>query len=69
MAQTVLCPICGKTVDLDDPNMPFCSDRCRVLDLGKWASEGYVISSPDGQNELEEISSQPQTEHPKGPVQ
>jgi endogenous inhibitor of DNA gyrase (YacG/DUF329 family) len=69
MAQTVLCPICGKAVDLDDPNMPFCSDRCRVLDLARWATEGYVISTPDGQGELEETSSQVHTEHPKGPIQ
>ena len=26
--------------------MPFCSDRCRLIDLGNWASEKYVISSP-----------------------
>jgi hypothetical protein len=30
----------------DDENFPFCSDRCRVIDLGKWASGGYRISSP-----------------------
>jgi endogenous inhibitor of DNA gyrase (YacG/DUF329 family) len=29
-----------------DAEFPFCSDRCRVIDLGKWASGGYVISSP-----------------------
>jgi endogenous inhibitor of DNA gyrase (YacG/DUF329 family) len=29
-----------------DPEFPFCSDRCRVIDLGKWASGAYVISSP-----------------------
>jgi endogenous inhibitor of DNA gyrase (YacG/DUF329 family) len=29
-----------------DPDFPFCSDRCRVVDLGKWISGGYVISSP-----------------------
>ena len=45
-ANTVRCPICKKPVSLDDPNVPFCSDRCRVIDLGKWASGGYVISSP-----------------------
>jgi hypothetical protein len=33
-------------VPLDDPNVPFCSDRCRVIDLGKWASGAYRISSP-----------------------
>jgi hypothetical protein len=29
-----------------DQNFPFCSDRCRLIDLGKWASGGYVISTP-----------------------
>jgi endogenous inhibitor of DNA gyrase (YacG/DUF329 family) len=40
------CPICKKTTKATDPNFPFCSDRCRIIDLGKWASGGYVISSP-----------------------
>ena len=26
--------------------MPFCSERCRIIDLGNWASEKYVISTP-----------------------
>ena len=42
----MLCPICKKSVNIDDPEMPFCSARCRLLDLGNWASEKYVISSP-----------------------
>ena len=29
-----------------DAEFPFCSDRCRLIDLGKWASGAYVISSP-----------------------
>jgi hypothetical protein len=40
------CPICKKPVQAQDPEFPFCSDRCRLLDLGKWASGEYVISSP-----------------------
>lgn len=40
------CPICKKPVNSKDAEFPFCSDRCRLLDLGKWASGGYVISSP-----------------------
>jgi endogenous inhibitor of DNA gyrase (YacG/DUF329 family) len=40
------CPICKKSVKHTDPEFPFCSDRCRIIDLGKWASGGYVISSP-----------------------
>jgi endogenous inhibitor of DNA gyrase (YacG/DUF329 family) len=45
-ATRLRCPICKKEVELTDPNAPFCSDRCRTIDLGKWASGGYVISSP-----------------------
>ena len=37
------CPICKKPVKLGDPEMPFCSERCRVIDLGVWADEGYRI--------------------------
>jgi endogenous inhibitor of DNA gyrase (YacG/DUF329 family) len=40
------CPICKKEVKSTDAEFPFCSDRCRTIDLGKWASGSYVISSP-----------------------
>ena len=40
------CPICKKPVQSTDADFPFCSERCRVIDLGKWASGAYVISSP-----------------------
>ena len=40
------CPICKKPVNKDNSDFPFCSDRCRLIDLGKWASGAYVISSP-----------------------
>lgn len=40
------CPTCRKIVLAKDPDFPFCSDRCRVVDLGKWISGGYVIASP-----------------------
>ena len=40
------CPICKKPVKNTDPDLPFCSERCRTIDLGKWASGDYVISSP-----------------------
>jgi endogenous inhibitor of DNA gyrase (YacG/DUF329 family) len=53
MPTVVRCPICGAQVRFNDPNMPFCSDRCRLLDLGNWASEKYVIGS-ERIDELEE---------------
>jgi uncharacterized protein len=40
------CPICRKPVNGSDADFPFCSQRCRTIDLGKWASGAYVISSP-----------------------
>ena len=40
------CPICKKAVKSTDAEFPFCSERCRTIDLGKWASGQYVISSP-----------------------
>ena len=41
------CPICKKPTDSDnDADFPFCSDRCRLLDLGAWASEKYLVSDP-----------------------
>ena len=42
----VLCPMCKKPADPSSENFPFCSDRCRLLDLGKWASGDYRVSSP-----------------------
>ena len=40
------CPTCKKSVTAQAPDFPFCSDRCRLIDLGKWARGAYVISSP-----------------------
>ena len=41
------CPICKRPTDSEaHAEFPFCSERCRLLDLGNWASERYVISSP-----------------------
>jgi len=41
------CPICRKPTDSEtNADFPFCSERCRLLDLGNWSSEKYVISNP-----------------------
>ena len=37
------CPICKNEVQPGDPDFPFCSERCRLIDLGNWASGKYVI--------------------------
>jgi endogenous inhibitor of DNA gyrase (YacG/DUF329 family) len=41
------CPICKKPTDSEtSPEFPFCSERCRLFDLGNWSSEKYVVSEP-----------------------
>ncbi len=40
----VLCPRCGEVASwAGNPHRPFCSERCRLIDLGAWASEDYKI--------------------------
>ncbi len=49
MAKRVIsmrCPTCRVVVLQKEADFPFCSERCRLIDLGKWASGGYVISTP-----------------------
>lgn len=57
------CPICKKPVSLDSPESPFCSDRCRTIDLGKWSSEEYVISSPADPIEVARAAAKPNGVH------
>lgn len=45
-ARVLRCPTCGTLVTNTGEDFPFCSDRCRKIDLGKWASGAYRISSP-----------------------
>jgi endogenous inhibitor of DNA gyrase (YacG/DUF329 family) len=41
------CPICSKPTDSETiAEFPFCSERCKQIDLGNWAAERYVISEP-----------------------
>lgn len=52
--RTVKCPTCGKAVEWLPENRyrPFCSARCRQIDLGAWASEAYRVPSspPDAED-------------------
>ena len=52
------CPICKKPVESAAADFPFCSDHCRQIDLGKWASGQYVVSSP-----VTDISEEIEGEH------
>ena len=45
MNKTVKCPTCQKIVEWSEKSTyrPFCSDRCRLIDLGDWATEKHAI--------------------------
>lgn len=53
---TVDCPTCKKKVPWNNESLhrPFCSDRCRLIDLGEWASENHKIA---GESAMDEASS------------
>ena len=48
-ARRVPCPTCRRPTPFGaaNPWRPFCSERCRGVDLGAWASEGYRVAAAD----------------------
>ena len=59
----VLCPICDKVMDgqgpKEWPQWPFCSPRCRTIDLGRWLGGDYRIATPAREEDLEEALENP----------
>ena len=55
MARIVNCPQCGKPAVYSPANpwRPFCSERCKVIDLGAWAAESYRIPVAENKDEVE----------------
>jgi hypothetical protein len=48
------CPICRKAAPREDnPAWPFCSERCRLIDLGKWLDEDYRVPGQADQDGVE----------------
>jgi endogenous inhibitor of DNA gyrase (YacG/DUF329 family) len=53
----VTCPTCGKVMagSLDKwPQFPFCSPRCRLIDLGRWLGEDYGLPAEEPEDESSE---------------
>jgi endogenous inhibitor of DNA gyrase (YacG/DUF329 family) len=61
------CPICKRPTDsAADAEFPFCSERCRLQDLGNWAAEKYVVSEAvfdEDDEELNELPNSDDTKH------
>ncbi len=48
------CPVCDAPVNLQStPTVPFCSDRCRLIDLGRWLDESYGVPAPPPEDDEE----------------
>lgn len=48
----VSCPICKKEIAWGEtPSRPFCSERCRIIDLGDWAQGKYAVPDPHAESE------------------
>lgn len=58
MSRKIACPQCSKPADFSPENKarPFCSERCRLIDLGEWASEGYKIEASPTLDDYEDYS-------------
>lgn len=50
----VKCPICKSPVTQASETFPFCCERCRLIDLGKWISGDYKISRPVEEADLDQ---------------
>lgn len=59
MVAVVDCPTCGNKVEWGEQSRfrPFCSARCKQIDLGAWAEEKYVIPVVNPLDDLDEDSS------------
>jgi endogenous inhibitor of DNA gyrase (YacG/DUF329 family) len=51
-----LCPICNKPAAprAENPSFPFCSPRCKTVDLGKWLNEDYRVPVEEESDEVKE---------------
>jgi endogenous inhibitor of DNA gyrase (YacG/DUF329 family) len=51
------CPVCKREFDKATSNaLPFCSERCRTIDMGRWLGEAYhlpVVPDPEADEKLE----------------
>ena len=59
---TRTCPICNKEIPMDSAEKklpkyyPFCSNRCKMVDLGGWFDEGYRVAGDSDEEEILEDS-------------
>jgi uncharacterized protein len=62
------CPICGKEMrpGEEHPSRPFCSDRCKLIDLGKWIGEQYRVPVAPPEDDRPPFRESPEEEGEEG---
>lgn len=65
MKKTVKCPICRKLVEYSTASQyrPFCSEQCKLIDLGAWAEEQYKISTTKTSQSSQQVVTEYKTKH------
>jgi uncharacterized protein len=64
-AQRVKCPTCHREIDWSQaPFRPFCSERCRLIDLGAWLTEKHAIPGEPAPDEAEHGAPRRQDDDP-----
>ncbi len=52
----IQCPVCKKkTTWEENPYKPFCSERCKLIDLGKWATEEYKVPGEQADDSTDKV--------------
>jgi endogenous inhibitor of DNA gyrase (YacG/DUF329 family) len=56
MSRVVSCPHCGKNMEWTIANRyrPFCSERCKLIDFGAWATEKYRVPVAEEKDQPED---------------
>jgi uncharacterized protein len=63
--QSVKCPTCQREIDwAQSPFRPFCSERCRLIDLGAWLTENHAIPGEPAPDEADRTPGQPDGDPP-----
>ncbi len=54
----VICPTCNRSTEYSPENKwrPFCSERCKLIDLGEWAAEKHAIPAENNDDEGQEFA-------------
>ena len=57
MSTRVKCPTCRREIAYDSksPFRPFCSERCRLIDLGAWSQESFRIPVVESEDQIKEL--------------